>query len=131
MLQCVTPATLMREKQSPSYINSSNLWFLIWMPYPECLGFFQFNLIDLFIWHWDITFFFHRLKQVPHLMVFCFCPKQPIPTSFYPHEFKHFLVFEPLIFLLFSPLLPLHFSPMYIFLCILYLHNLNFFWVIF
>lgn len=59
--------------------------------------------------------FFHRLNQVPCLLVFWLLTQAAdSQTHFYLQELKYFLFFKPLIFLLFSPLLPLSFSPIYI-----------------
>lgn len=131
-LQCVTPARHMQEKHSPSYTHSSNLWFLIWMPYTESLGFFQFNLIGLFIWHWNV-FCFHRLNQVPCLLVFWLLPQAANSQTYFficmNSNTSCFL--NRLFFVVFTFTTFKFQSYVYFSLCILYLCNLKFFWEIF
>lgn len=129
----MTPARPKQKKKSPSYTHSSNLWFLIWMPYTGSLEFFQFNLIGLFIWHWNVGFFFHRLNQVPCLLVFWLLPQAA-------NSQIHFFIcmnsntswfLNPLFFVVFTFTTFKFQSYVYFSLCILYLYILNFFWGIF
>lgn len=135
MLWFVTPASHTQGRQSPSYTNSSNLCFLIWTVYTEGLRFFQFNSIDLFIWHRNVMFF-SQTKSSSLTFGILLLPQHKLAI---PHHTSFFTCMNSIISCFLKPLFFVVFtfttfnfqSYAYFYLWLLHLNNLEFFWEIF